>query len=122
MNNLSPIKAKDTPLTRVGTQKLTTLPKLNLQSLSQIQKEQEQEELQRRRDMQDAEINAQKGISKSFVKYKQSLKNPTDEELKFHEFVHTAVKRREERRTQMLKQRKEEAMLAERQRKHSKEK
>ena len=72
--------------------------------------------------MQDAEINAQKGISKSFVKYKQSLKNPTDEELRFHEFVHTAVKRREEKRTQMLKQRKEEAMLAERQRKQSKDK
>ena len=122
MNNLSPIKVKDTPLARVGTQKLTILPKLNLQSLSQIQKEREQEELQRRRDMQDAEINAQKGISKSFVKYKQSLKNPTDEELRFHEFVHTAVKRREEKRTQMLKQRKEEAMLAERQRKQSKDK
>ena len=71
--------------------------------------------------MQDAELNAQKGMSKSFVKYKQSLKNPTDEELKFHEFVHTAVKRREEKRAQMLKQRKEEALLAERQRKLAKE-
>ena len=45
--------------------------------------------------MQDAQQNALKGISKSFVKYKQNLKNPTEDELKFHDFVHMAVKRRE---------------------------
>ena len=57
--------------------------------------------------MQDAEQNAVKGISKSFIKYKQGLKNPTEEELKFHDFVHTAVKRREEKRKIMVKKRKE---------------
>ena len=36
-----------------------------------------------------------KGISSSFLKYKKSLKNPSEDELKFHEFVHNAVKRRE---------------------------
>ena len=39
-----------------------------------------------------------KGISKSFIKYKQSVKNPSEDELKFHDFVHNAVKKREENR------------------------
>ena len=72
--------------------------------------------------MQDAQQHALKGISQSFVKYKQSLKNPTDEELKFHDFVHTAVKRREEKKAKMIKVKKEEALLVERQRKLAKEK
>ena len=71
--------------------------------------------------MQAAENDKIKGISKQFVKYKQSLKNPTDEELKFHDFVHTAVKRRQEKRAEMLKKRKEEAYLAEKQKKLAKE-
>ena len=48
-----------------------------------------------------------KGISKSFLEYKQSLKNPTDEELKFHEFVHKAVKKREENKKVKLRERRE---------------
>ena len=97
------------------------MPVLDLDNLPEIQKVQQQEELKLRRDMQDAQNDKIKGISKQFVKYKQSLKNPTDEELKFHDFVHTAVKRRQEKRTEMLKKRKEEALLAEKQKKIAKE-
>lgn len=62
----------------------------------------------RRRDIQDADNNVLKGISKSFIKYKQSIKNPTDDELKFHDFVHLAVKRREETRIKKMKDKKEQ--------------
>ena len=109
------------PIVRVGSQLQLCMPVLDLDNLPEIQKVQQQEELKLRRDMQDAQNDKIKGISKQFVKYKQSLKNPTDEELKFHDFVHTAVKRRQEKRTEMLKKRKEEALLAEKQKKIAKE-
>ena len=54
-----------------------------------------------------------KGLSKSFVNYKTGLKNPTEEELKFHDFVHNAVKRREENRHAVLKKKKLEAINVE---------
>ena len=57
--------------------------------------------------MQDAEQNNLKGISHSFIKYKESVKNPTDDELKFHDFVHNAVKRREDNRIKAIKLKKE---------------
>ena len=72
------------------------------------------EQLQIKRAQQNAENKSIKGISKSFIKYKQSVKEPTEEELKFHDFVHNAVKRREETRQRKLKTKKEQALNAER--------
>ena len=46
------------------------MPVLDLDNLPEIQKVQEQEELKLRRDMQDAQNDKIKGISKQFVKYK----------------------------------------------------
>ena len=52
------------------------------------------------------------------MKYKTGLKNPTEEELKFHDFVHNAVMRREEHKQIMLKKRKLEAITAEKTKKN----
>ena len=54
-----------------------------------------------------------KGISKSFVKYKESLKNPTEDELAFHDFVHNAVKKREENRLKAMKKKRETQIIEE---------
>ena len=58
--------------------------------------------------IQEAEEQNLKGISTSFLKYKKSVKNPTEDELKFHEFVHNAVKRREENKEKAIKKKREE--------------
>ena len=60
---------------------ISSIPKLKLSNIPTIQKEQEQEDLMRRREQQNVIQSSLKGISKSFIQYKQSLKNPTEEEL-----------------------------------------
>ena len=90
------------------------MPKLQLNNLGTIQKEQENELRRRRRDTlkEDETINI-KGLSKSFIKYKAGIRDLTDEELNFHDFVHSAIKRREENRQKQIRQRKEAAVIAE---------
>ena len=60
--------------------------------------------------MDDTDI---KGLSKSFINYKANLRELTDDELNFHDFVHNAIKRREDNRMKQIKQRKEATAIAE---------
>lgn len=57
--------------------------------------------------MQNSEAQAIKGISKSFIDYKKKVRNPTEEELRFHDFVHSCVQRREDNRQKKIKLKKE---------------
>lgn len=77
---------------------------LDLTRIAVMYADDEERDIRRRREHLESQLEQPvKGLSKGFVAYKKQLNNPDEAELKFHGFIHEAVKRREQQKIDLIK-------------------